>query len=216
MHLVVLKNIVKAPNQKVARWTNIFFFHSSSSTPSSSDRLVQIHVTLSQWFLHKHQHFPLSSAPAHHFLTGLKSHKVVWIIHWRTITSHYILNVFILVITPLLAHALTSSWTLTSAWAFSSSLITSKWPPILADISAVLPLHCMIETEPSKKEQSPLWFSVVLIDTQTTNNNNYHSHNGEMVTVWGQVAHKESKKPMDLTMTFQLWPVLCHSPSPQC
>ena len=39
----------------------------SSSSFSYSDGIVQICVTLSQWFLHKTAAFPLSSVPAHHF-----------------------------------------------------------------------------------------------------------------------------------------------------
>jgi len=41
---VALKRITKVPNQKVAR---------RPKSSSSSDGLVQICVTLSQWFLHK-------------------------------------------------------------------------------------------------------------------------------------------------------------------
>ena len=63
----------------------MFFFLSSSSSSSSpsssSDGLVQICITLSQWFCTKQQHFPLSGAPAHQFFPGLKSHEVVRTTH---------------------------------------------------------------------------------------------------------------------------------------
>ena len=41
----------------------------------------------------------------------------------------------------------TSSCRSTPAWALSSSLTTSMWPPLLACIRAVLPLHCTREVE---------------------------------------------------------------------
>ena len=44
------------------------------------------------WLLHdgfhtKQQHFPLNSAPANRFFTGLESHEVVRTAHWRTMAS---------------------------------------------------------------------------------------------------------------------------------
>jgi len=44
-------------------------------------------VTLSQWFSHKTAAFTLSSVPAHHFFTTLKSHEAVQTGHWKTMAS---------------------------------------------------------------------------------------------------------------------------------
>ena len=62
--------------------SKMLFFLSSSS--SSSDRLVQKLWFYLNGFLTKQQHFTLSSAPAHHFSTSLKSRKALQTGHWRT------------------------------------------------------------------------------------------------------------------------------------
>jgi len=63
------------------RQTAKMFFFLSSFSSSSSDGLLQICVTPSQWFSHKTAAFSLSNAPAHRFFPGLKSHEVIRTAH---------------------------------------------------------------------------------------------------------------------------------------
>jgi len=69
---VVLKTITKVVNQKVTKQQKcissfFFFFRQASSN------LHDFH----DGFRIKPQHLSLSSAPAHRFFPGLKSHKVI-------------------------------------------------------------------------------------------------------------------------------------------
>ena len=70
---VAWKSIMKVTNQKVARWPKRF----------ASSKLWLFH----DGFHKKQQHFTPSSAPARCFFSTLKSHKVVWTSHWRTMAS---------------------------------------------------------------------------------------------------------------------------------
>ena len=96
MHPVVLKIIVKVLKQKVS----MMFFpsssssfscssstSSSSSSSSSSDGLVQICVTLSQWFSHKTVAFSTEQCTSPSLFPGLKSHEAGKTAHWRTMAS---------------------------------------------------------------------------------------------------------------------------------
>ena len=64
------------------------FFFPSSSSPSSSDRLVHICVTLPQWFSHKTAAFSNEQCTSPSgFFAGLKCDKAVWTAHWGTMAS---------------------------------------------------------------------------------------------------------------------------------
>ena len=64
-------------NGRNAFLSSFFFFRRASSNLHDS----------SQWFSHKTAAFSLSSAPAHRFFPGLKSHETIRTAHWRTMAS---------------------------------------------------------------------------------------------------------------------------------
>jgi len=88
-HPVALKGIMKVPNQKIARRPICLSFSSSSSSSSSFFFFRQASSNLcdSQWFAHKTAAFSTEQCTSPSLVSSLKSHKVVWTAHWRTMAS---------------------------------------------------------------------------------------------------------------------------------